>query len=188
MKTFVFILSKFRRIWHFRVMGAPPNDDEETLPPPEVTHQQTNPKTQIKDTKNDSGDTNITIPEHILQNAQPLWTNYLVGYFTRDTPHIGKAHAIVNRLWSMLDKPSMLDSQFIHAPTLLFCIDNPVIRAQVLEQLYWHIRHPFDGTFKSGIQGLPHIKQIYQLPQYGLISMECLQYVLRKRLNVLRSK
>lgn len=73
--------------------------------------------------------------------------------------------------------------QFIHAPTVLFRVDNPVIQARVLEQLSWHIRHPFDGTIKGGIQGLPHIKQIYQLSQYGLISMECLQYVLRKRLK-----
>ncbi|KAH0929412.1 hypothetical protein HID58_015139 [Brassica napus] len=130
-------------------MGAPPNDDEETLPPPEWRYKYY--------------DSRAHTTKHPTTMDKLLGGILHWGYTTHRSP----------QCWTHNS----------HAPTVLFRVDNPVIRARVLEQLYWHIRHPFDGTFKSGIQGLPHINQIYQLPQYGLISMECLQYVLQKRLN-----
>ncbi|KAF3593051.1 hypothetical protein DY000_02020508 [Brassica cretica] len=42
----------------------------------------------------------IDIPEDIYTSSDPLWKNYVVGYFIGDAPHVGSIHAIVNRIWT----------------------------------------------------------------------------------------
>ncbi|KAL0689488.1 hypothetical protein Bca4012_089166 [Brassica carinata] len=59
------------------------------------------------------GVASVDLPEELLSDSEPLWSAYIVGHFMGDAPHIGKVHAIVNRIWSFPDKPAKIDAQFI---------------------------------------------------------------------------
>uniref|UniRef100_A0A0D3CPN0 DUF4283 domain-containing protein n=1 Tax=Brassica oleracea var. oleracea TaxID=109376 RepID=A0A0D3CPN0_BRAOL len=85
------------------------------------------------------GVVSLTIPEEILADPNPLWRCYVVGYFIGDAPHIGSIHATVNRLWSSLKMGSKIDVQFLEKNTVLFRIENPQMRARVIQRRYWHI-------------------------------------------------
>ncbi|KAG2305100.1 hypothetical protein Bca52824_033751 [Brassica carinata] len=56
-----------------------------------------------------------------------------------DAPHIGKIHAIVNRIWSFPDRPAKIDVHFVSPRTVLFRIDNPQLKDRVLKRTFWHI-------------------------------------------------
>ena len=85
------------------------------------------------------GVVSITIPEEILTDPNPLWRCYVVGYFIGDAPHVGSIHATVNRLWSSPKMGSKIDVQFLDKTTILFRIENPQMRARVLQRRYWHL-------------------------------------------------
>lgn len=77
----------------------------------------------------------VSIPDEILKQSQPLWTNYVVGHFiSDDAPHIGKVHATVNRIWSTPIKSSKIDAQFLNPKTVLFRIDDSIMRSRVLRR------------------------------------------------------
>ena len=63
----------------------------------------------------------------------------MVGYFTGDAPHVGSIHTTVNRLWSSPKMGSKIDVQFLEKNTVLFWIENPQMRARVIQRRYWHI-------------------------------------------------
>lgn len=82
----------------------------------------------------------VSIPDEVLNQSQPLWTNYVVGHFVEeDAPHIGKVHATVNRIWSTPIKSFKIDAQFLNPKTVLFRIDDSVMRSRVLRRHFWHI-------------------------------------------------
>ncbi|KAG2295456.1 hypothetical protein Bca52824_042125 [Brassica carinata] len=85
------------------------------------------------------GVASVGVPEELLSDSKPLWSAYIVGHFMGNAPHIGKVHAIVNRIWSFPDKPAKIDAQFISPRTVLFCIDNPQLKERVLKRIFWHI-------------------------------------------------
>lgn len=85
------------------------------------------------------GVVSITLPEEILTDPNPLWRCYVVGYFIGDAPHVGSIHATVNRLWSSPKMGSKIDVQFLDKTTVLFRIENPQMRARVLQRRHWHI-------------------------------------------------
>ena len=68
-----------------------------------------------------------------------LWRCYVVGYFIGDAPHIGSIHATVNHLWSLSISGSKIDVQFLEKNTVLFRIENPQMRARVIQHRYWNI-------------------------------------------------
>ena len=87
-----------------------------------------------------------------------------MGYFIGDPPQIGKVHATMNRLWSVMGKPSKIDAQYINPKTVLFKIDNAQIRSRVLRRHYWHIsdvpmvvqdRNPRSSTHTPDLIALP---------------------------------
>ncbi|KAL0864693.1 hypothetical protein Bca101_043811 [Brassica carinata] len=82
----------------------------------------------------------VSISDEILKQSKPLWTNYVVGHFIgNDAPHIGKVHATVNRIWSTPIKSSKIDAQFFNPKTVIFRIDDSIIRSRVLRKNFWHI-------------------------------------------------
>ncbi|KAF2578381.1 hypothetical protein F2Q68_00002283 [Brassica cretica] len=85
------------------------------------------------------GVASVGLPEELLSDSKPLWSAYIVGHFMGNAPHIGKVHAIVNRIWSFPDKPAKIDAQFISPRTVLFCIDNPQLKERILKRTFWHI-------------------------------------------------
>ncbi|RID62873.1 hypothetical protein BRARA_E01915 [Brassica rapa] len=74
-----------------------------------------------------------------MEEAEPLWSCYAVGYFMHDAPHIGSIHATVNRIWASPLKKSKIDVQFIGKTTVLFRIEDAGIRSRVIKRKFWHI-------------------------------------------------
>lgn len=89
-----------------------------------------------------NGVAEVTIPDKLPGEAEPLWKCFVVGYFMGDAPHVGTIHfhAAVNHIWSNSEKSSKIDVQFINKATMLFWIENSRIREWVLKRRYWHIR------------------------------------------------
>lgn len=81
----------------------------------------------------------IDLPPDLLEETKPLWSNFIVGYFIGEAPHIGTVHATVNRIWSSAGDNSMIDAQFISPKSVLFKIDNDQTRFRVLQRHFWHI-------------------------------------------------
>lgn len=50
----------------------------------------------------------VSLPSKVLAEDVPLWSNYVVGFFIGDAPHIGKIHATVNRIWTAAEKSTNL--------------------------------------------------------------------------------
>lgn len=85
------------------------------------------------------GVASVDLPEELLTESKPLWSAFVVGHFMGDAPHIGKVHAIVNRIWSFPDRSANIDAHFISPRTVLFRIDNQHLKERVLKRTFWHI-------------------------------------------------
>ena len=83
------------------------------------------------------GVASVDLPEALLSNSKPLWSAYIVGHFMGDAPHISKVHAIVNKIWSFLDRPTKIDAQFISPKTVMFRIDNLQLKDIVLKRTFF---------------------------------------------------
>lgn len=83
------------------------------------------------------GVADIEIPAEVFEDVAPLWRSYVVGYFMGDSPFIGSIHSTVNRIWS--SPKSKIDVQFISKRTVLFRIEDELMRKRVLRRKYWHI-------------------------------------------------
>lgn len=86
-----------------------------------------------------NGVAKVSIPTDLLDNSVPLWKCFVVGFFMGDAPHVGTIHSTVNRIWTVREKSSRIDVQFINKTTVLFRIENQSTRDHVLKRRYWHI-------------------------------------------------
>ncbi|KAF2580222.1 hypothetical protein F2Q68_00004936 [Brassica cretica] len=84
------------------------------------------------------GVASIQIPNEIYANPEPFWRSFVVGHFIGD-PHVGSIHATVNRIWTMARDGSKIDVQFIEKNTVLFRIENAILREKVIQRRYWHV-------------------------------------------------
>ncbi|CAN6869578.1 unnamed protein product [Brassica oleracea] len=78
----------------------------------------------------------IDIPEDIYTSSDPLWKNYVVGYFIGDAPHVRSIHATVNRIWTSPGVKVKIDVQFISKTSVLFRIENEALQQKVLRRRY----------------------------------------------------
>lgn len=85
------------------------------------------------------GVADVSIPEEIMEDVEPLWKCFEVGYFMNDAPHIGTIHSTVNRIWSTQGKSTKIDVQFIAKKTVLFRVEDEQLRGRILKTKYWHI-------------------------------------------------
>lgn len=117
----------------------------------------------------------VTVPDAVLENSQPLWSNYIVGYFIGDAPHIGKVHKTVNRIWVSPEAPLKIDAQFIHAKTVLFKIENAQTRSRVLRRHFWHISdipmvvrewNPSASSYKPDMSSMPIWVDLQKVPDH----------------------
>ena len=81
----------------------------------------------------------LVIPAELMEDANPLWKCFVVGYFMNTAPHIGSVHATVNRIWSSVGKESRIHVQFIGKTIVLFRIEDASTRSRVLNRKFWHI-------------------------------------------------
>ncbi|RID53730.1 hypothetical protein BRARA_G01107 [Brassica rapa] len=81
----------------------------------------------------------VAVPAELLEEEDPLWKCFLVGYFMNGAPHIGSIHATVNRIWGSPGKGPKIDVQFIGKTTVLFRIVDEGVRSRILKRKFWHI-------------------------------------------------
>ena len=80
----------------------------------------------------------VEIPDEILNNANHLWEDYLIGKFLDTAPHIVCVHAIVNKIWQG-GKSQQIDVQEVDATTMKFKVSNSLMRARILRRGMWNI-------------------------------------------------
>lgn len=66
------------------------------------------------------GQQSVEIPDEVLIDANPLWEDYLIGKFLDTAPHVGRVHAVVNKIWSYGDKKQVIDVQVVDETTMKF--------------------------------------------------------------------
>lgn len=81
----------------------------------------------------------VIVPDEIIKDASPLWEDFLMGKFLDKAPHIAKVHAIVNKIWTMGDKSSMVEVFVINSNTMKFKIPNQGIRNKITRRGMWNL-------------------------------------------------
>lgn len=81
----------------------------------------------------------VRVPDEVFKDAAPLWEDFLIGRFLDKAPHIGKVHAIVNKIWALSDKSQMIDVYMINSTTMKFKVRNPVTRNRIVRRAMWNI-------------------------------------------------
>ncbi|KAF8048678.1 hypothetical protein N665_2441s0006 [Sinapis alba] len=81
----------------------------------------------------------VEVPEEVFSNPSPLWEDFLIGRFLEKAPHIGKIHAIVNKIWTTGDKSQMIEVYQMNDTTMKFRITNSAMRARVLRRGMWNL-------------------------------------------------
>lgn len=85
------------------------------------------------------GVADVSIPEDLMVDVDPLWKCFVVGYFMNDALHIGSIHSTVNRIWASPGKVSKIDVQFIGRRTVLFRVEDAHVRSCIVKKKFWHI-------------------------------------------------
>ncbi|KAL0735633.1 hypothetical protein Bca4012_011843 [Brassica carinata] len=89
--------------------------------------------------KMEGGVRSVEIPEEVFEDPSPLWDDFLIGKFLEKAPHIGKVHAIVNKIWTGGDKSQMIEVFEINATTMKFRILNSAMRTRILRRCMWNL-------------------------------------------------
>lgn len=85
------------------------------------------------------GEKTVEIPDDIINKANHLWDDYLIGKFLDTAPHIARVHAIVNKIWNLGDKSTKIEVHGVDETTMKFKVSNPVMRARILKRGMWNI-------------------------------------------------
>lgn len=80
----------------------------------------------------------VEIPDEVFKDPQPLWEDFLIGKFLDKAPHIGKVHAIVNKIWAS-DKSQMVEVYEINSTTMKFRILDSAMTGRVLRRGMWNL-------------------------------------------------
>lgn len=87
----------------------------------------------------DDGPPVVEIPDDVLQEAPPLWEDFLIGNFLDKAPHIAKVHVIVNKIWTYGNQSIKVDAFVVNENTIKFRIRDTSIRARVIRRGMWNI-------------------------------------------------
>ncbi|KAG2256342.1 hypothetical protein Bca52824_075636 [Brassica carinata] len=53
----------------------------------------------------------VEIPDEVIEQADLLWDDYLIGKFLDTAPHVARVHAIVNRIWNQGEMKQQIDKE-----------------------------------------------------------------------------
>lgn len=81
----------------------------------------------------------VPVPVEVLEDAPPLWEDFLVGRFASVAPHVAKIHVIVNKIWNLGDRSIKIDVFEVNATTVKFRIRNASARNRALRRGMWNI-------------------------------------------------
>lgn len=87
-----------------------------------------------------NGEQRVVVPKEVFAGAKPLWEDFLIGKFLNaSAPHVGKIYMIVNKIWRLGDKSSLIDVFAVNDSTVKFRIRNEAMRARILNRGMWNI-------------------------------------------------
>lgn len=81
----------------------------------------------------------VIVPEEITKDVAPLWDDFLIGKFLDVAPHIGKVHAIVNKIWTLNDRTQKVEVFEVNETMMKFRILNAADKGRVLRRGMWNI-------------------------------------------------
>lgn len=81
----------------------------------------------------------VEIPDEIIENAMPLWEDFVVGKFLDLAPHIAKVHKALNKIWKYGDESTKVDVYEVNATTMRFKVSNPKAREKIIRRGMWNI-------------------------------------------------
>lgn len=94
-------------------------------------------KYDVEITKSDGVDS-VVVPDEVFHDPSPLWEDFLIGKFLEKAPHVGKVHAIVNKIW-VTDKTKMVEVYVLNSTTMKFRIIDPEMRKRILKRGMWNL-------------------------------------------------
>ena len=75
----------------------------------------------------------------MLEEAQPLWEDFLVGKFLAKAPFVGGIHALLNKIWTLGDKTVRIDVFVVDNTTVRFRIKDVRTRERILRRGMWNL-------------------------------------------------
>lgn len=86
------------------------------------------------------GQQRVVVPKGVFEGAKPLWEDFLIGKFLNTTaPHVGNIHMIVNKIWRLGDKSSIIDVYAVNDTTVKFRVRKEAMRQRILNRGMWNI-------------------------------------------------
>jgi len=86
------------------------------------------------------GHQRVVVPKEVFVDAKPLWEDFLIGKFVNaKAPHVGKIHMIVNKIWRLGDKSTLIDVFVVNDTTVKFRVRNEAMRRRILNRGMWNI-------------------------------------------------
>ena len=75
----------------------------------------------------------------MLEEAQPLWEDFLVGKFLAKAPFVGGIHALLNKIWTLGDKTVRIDVFVVDNTTVRFRSKDVRTRERILRRGMWNL-------------------------------------------------
>lgn len=107
----------------------------------------------------------VVVPKEVFQGVKPLWEDFIIGKFLNaKAPHVGKIHMIVNKIWRLGDKSSLIDVFEVNETTVKFRIRNEGMRHRILNRGMWNLMDipmivsqwsPFAEEAQSAMKSIP---------------------------------
>ncbi|CAE6020622.1 unnamed protein product [Arabidopsis arenosa] len=107
----------------------------------------------------------VVVPKEVFVGAKPIWEDFLIGKFLNEkAPHVGKIHMIVNKIWRLGDRTSLIDVYEVNDYTVKFRIRNEGMRHRILNRGMWNIMDipmivskwtPFTEEAQPAIKSIP---------------------------------
>lgn len=88
---------------------------------------------------NTEGEKMVEIPDEIIEKADLLWDDYLIGKFLDSAPHVARVYTIVNRIWNQGDHKQQIDVHVVDDTTMKFKVTDPGMRARIVKRGMWNI-------------------------------------------------
>ena len=86
------------------------------------------------------GKERVVVPKDVFVGAKPMWEDFVIGKFlSTKAPHVGKIHMIVNKVWRLGDRSTLIDVFAVNDTTVKFRIRNEGMRKRILNRGMWNL-------------------------------------------------
>lgn len=107
-----------------------------------------------------NGRQRVVVPKGVFEGAKPLWEDFLIGKFLNaSAPHVGKIHMVVNKIWRLGDKSSLIDVYAVNDTTVKFRIRKEAMRIRFISK--WT---PFAEETQPAMRSIPLWVRLKNVP------------------------